>query len=315
MNKLKVVYLGTPDFSVPCLELLYNHSQIDLRCVVSMPDRPAGRGQHLKSPEVIDFSKKNKIKYFQAENINKEEKFLKEIEKEKIDIIIVLAFAQFLGQRILNIPKYGCFNIHTSLLPKYRGAAPIQYALLNGDQVTGVSIQKMVKKMDAGDIAISHSVSISMNETGGQLYTRLKFQAALSLNELIEKIQTNSIKFNPQNEDFISFAPTLKKNDGFLNFSNEDYETIKNKIRALDPWPGTFCYLDAKRMKVFSIETNPQTLEPGKTMKTRTSLLVGCLDKTISFRTIQIEGKKKSDLTAIINGIKENCIINPQDKL
>ena len=151
MKKLNVVFFGTPDFSVPTLELLHHHPDINLLAIVTMPDRPAGRGQELKSPPVAEYAKQNKIQLYQVENINKEETILSQLEQKNVDFILVLAFAQFLGSRVLKMPKLGCFNIHTSILPKYRGAAPIQYALLNGDTSTGVSIQKMVKEMDAGD--------------------------------------------------------------------------------------------------------------------------------------------------------------------
>ena len=158
MKKQRVVFCGTPDFSVPTLELLHNHPLIEVAYVVTMPDRPKGRGQQLHSPPVAEFAKQNKIPLFQTANINKENDFLNQLKREKIDFLMVLAFAQFLSDRVLNIPKLGCFNIHTSLLPKYRGAAPIQYALLNGDCVTGVSIQKITSKLDAGDVALAFPV-------------------------------------------------------------------------------------------------------------------------------------------------------------
>src|SRR5690606_6513473 len=182
---------------------------------------------------------------------NKEEEFLAQLESMKLDGMVVLAFAQFLGSRLLNMSRLGCFNIHTSILPKYRGAAPIQYALLNGDKKTGVSIQKMVKKMDAGDLVWSDEVDISENETGGMLYTRLKFQAALSLSNFLNNI--DSLTFTPQREEDVSFAPTLKKEDGFLDFENKSFQQIFNQIRALKPWPGSFCFLNSKRLKVFEI--------------------------------------------------------------
>jgi methionyl-tRNA formyltransferase len=167
MKKLRTIFLGTPDFSIPVLEMLTNHHNIELVQVITMPDRPAGRGQEMQSPPVAMFAKEKKIPLLQTENINKEEAFFENFNSTNTDLIIVLAFAQFLGTKILALPKLGCFNIHTSLLPKYRGAAPIQYALWNGDKSTGVSIQKMVKKMDAGDLAHSHPLPILENETGG----------------------------------------------------------------------------------------------------------------------------------------------------
>lgn len=302
MKKLKAVFFGTPDFSVPALDLLNNHTGVDLLAVVSMPDRKAGRGYQLKSPEVIEYAKANKINFFQTENINQEEDYHQIIAKA--DVFIVLAFAQFLNQKVLDLPKLGCFNIHTSLLPKYRGAAPIQYAILNGDQSTGVSIQKMVKKMDAGDIALSHPVEIHPDETGGQLYTKLKFQAALCLNDFIWKLINNEIKYKVQDESQVSFAPTLKREDGKIDL-NQNFETIKNQVRGLFPWPGTFCFLNQKRLKVFHIEKAEKKLNPGQVDISLGQLLVGCKDGSIRLSEIQLEGKKASSDSELINGLKQ----------
>jgi methionyl-tRNA formyltransferase len=311
MSKLNVIFMGTPDFSVPALELLYNHPMIHISYVISMPDRPAGRGQQLKSPEVIEYAKKHKITFFQTENINKEIDFLTKIKNEKIDLCIVLAFAQFLGKNILELPKLGCFNIHTSLLPKYRGAAPIQYALLNGDTSTGVSIQKMVKKMDAGDIAKFQEIAIHPTETGGQLYTRLKFQAALTLNEFIYDLIEDKIKYQIQDENQVSFAPTLNKEDGFLDFKNSNFQKISNQLRALDPWPGTWCYLNNKRLKVLSLESSHTKLQSGEVSSKTGELLVGCSDKTIRLTEVQLEGKNKCKDFELLNGFKGPIKINP----
>lgn len=310
MKKLNIAYFGTPDFSVPCLDILHNHPAVNLISVISMPDRKAGRGMDLKSPEVIEYAKANKISYFQTSNINKEDNFLESLSKQNIDVIIVLAFAQFLGEKILNLPRMGCFNIHTSLLPKYRGAAPIQYALLNGDKSTGVSIQKMVKKMDAGDICYSHEVSICEHETGGQLYTRLKYQAALSLNDFIAKLRKNDISYQKQDESKVSFAPTLKREDGFIDFKNESFQQIKNKVRGLYPWPGTYCSLNNKRLKVFEIEAIPGKLAPGEVNSKLNQLLIGCTDSIIRLKSIQLEGKKACTDTELLNGLKNEIKIN-----
>lgn len=314
MKKLKVIFFGTPDFSVPTLELLYNHPNIEIVKVISMPDRPAGRGQKLQSPPVVEFAKTHKLPLIQTENINKDEEAFLEFNNSECDLIIVLAFAQFLGSKVLNHPKLGCFNIHTSLLPKYRGAAPIQYALLNGDNTSGVSIQKMVKKMDAGDLVHSFELPLNNNETGGQLYTRLKFQAALSMNILIEDVLSDSLQYSPQDEKNVSFAPTLKKTDGLLNFSNSNYETIHNQIRALDPWPGTFCFLNKKRLKVFEIEKDLSKLQPGEINFESNAMLIGCVDSTIRLKRVQLEGKKACSDSELLNGLKNNLnefVINP----
>ena len=310
MKKFRIAYCGTPDFAVPTLDLLANHPHIDLRYVISMPDRPAGRGMELKSPEVIEYAKAKKINFFQTENINKESDFLQKLKNEDLDFVVVLAFAQFLGSEMLNIGKMGCFNIHTSILPKYRGAAPIQYALLNGDTETGVSIQKMVKKMDAGDLVHFHTVSIGPTENGGLLYTRLKFQAALAMNDLVIKILDNKIIYTSQDESKVSFAPTLKKEDGLLKFASRTTKEILNLIRALDPWPGTYCFLNGKRLKVLMAEPYHFKIAPGIAKNDMGSLVIGCLDGVLRLSEIQLEGKKPCSDRELLNGIKTEIIIS-----
>ncbi|MCO4755095.1 MAG: methionyl-tRNA formyltransferase [Bacteriovoracaceae bacterium] len=311
MKKLKTVFFGTPDFAVPALEMLDKHPMIEIIGVVSMPDRPSGRGHKLRSPEVVEYAKAHKLPIIQTENINKESQTLEQFKNANVDLFVVLAFAQFLKQELLDIPTKGCFNIHTSLLPKYRGAAPIQYALMNGDQSTGVSIQKMVKKMDAGDVVWSSPVDIAPNETGGQLYTKLKFQAALSLNQFIEALIEDKLEYIVQDESGVSFAPTLKKDDGLLKFKDKTFDQLHNQIRALDPWPGTFCFLNNKRLKVFSIsKIDEHSLEPGKTKVLGNKLLIGCLDSTARIQDLQLEGKKRCTDSDLINGLKDKITIN-----
>jgi methionyl-tRNA formyltransferase len=313
-KKLNVVFCGTPDFSVPTLECLFNHPAINLAAVITMPDRPAGRGQELKSPPVAEFAKNHNIKLYQVENINREPEILEELEKLNLDFFLVLAFAQFLGSRILNMPKLGCFNIHTSILPKYRGAAPIQYALLNGDTETGVSIQKMVKEMDAGDLIHFDNVAITPEETGETLYNKLKNQAATSTTAIIGKILEDKLVYTPQDPAQVSFAPTLKKEDGFLNFKESDLKRITNQIRALDPWPGTYCFLNGQRLKVFKVEKVNKSLKPGETSLEHNQLLVGIVGGAIRLASIQLEGKKVCSDTELINGLKNKggeIILNP----
>ncbi len=310
MKKFRVAFCGTPDFSVPTLELLSQHPDIDLRYVISMPDRPAGRGMELKSPEVIEFARQKKIPFFQSENINREEGFKKILKDENLDFIIVLAFAQFLGEEMLTIARLGCFNIHTSILPKYRGAAPIQYAVWNGDSETGVSIQQMVKKMDAGDLVHFRTVAIAPLETGGQLYARLKEEAALGMNDLIQKLREEKVTYTKQDESKVSFAPTLKKEDGLLKFGDKTTTQILNLIRALDPWPGTYCFLNGKRLKVLRAEKYHAGIPAGKAKNDMGSLIVGCIDGTLRLSEIQLEGKKPCSDRELLNGIKTDIIIS-----
>lgn len=309
MKKLRTIFFGTPDFAVATLEMLAHHPLVEIVAVVSMPDRPAGRGQDLKSPEVVRFAQSLKIPVIQTENINREDATLASWEASKVDLMVVLAFAQFLGSRVLAIPALGCFNIHTSLLPKYRGAAPIQYALWNGDESTGVSIQKMVKKMDAGDIVHSHPVAIASHETGGQLTTRLKFQAALACNDFIEKLSLGKLVASPQDETLVTFAPTLKKEDGFLDFANQTVAQIHNRVRAMDPWPGTYCFLDSKRLKVLAVDKTVTNVRRGSLQNHQNTLVVGCLDGSIRLSLVQLEGKKASSDIELLNGWRGNLTL------
>lgn len=306
MKPLRTLFFGTPDFSIPALEILYEHPMIKLEGVITMPDRPAGRGKNLVSPAVATFANQRKIPLIQTENVNKTEEFFSRFNTDNVDLIIVLAFAQFLGKKILELPKVGCFNIHTSLLPKYRGAAPIQYALLNGDSSTGVSIQRMVKKMDAGEICYSHEVNIDPYESGGQLYTRLKFAAALSLNEFVGQILDNKVKYIVQDESKVCFAPTISKDMGHLNFTEDSYEQIINKIRAFDPWPGTFCFINKKRLKVFTVTKVSKKIKAGEVDISENTLVVGLGEFAVRLNDIQIEGKKRCSDIELLNGFKNS---------
>lgn len=311
MKKLRVIFFGTPDFAIPTLDMINHHPSISIVAIVTMPDRPAGRGQHPQPPEVATYAKQHGIPLVQTQNINTEEEVLLSWKNEGIDLMVVLAFAQFLGERLLNLPTYGCFNIHTSLLPKYRGAAPIQYALWSGDSQTGVSIQKMVKKMDAGDIVHECSVSIAPAETGGQLTTRLKYYAALACNEFLDMLIQGKITSRPQDESAVSFAPTLKKEDGFINFSAQTLVQIQNRIRAMDPWPGSYCFINGKRLKILSVEASPIAVPPGKISNAQGMLVIGCLDGSLRLLEIQLEGKKRCSDTKLLHGWRGDMSLTP----
>lgn len=305
---MKIVFFGTPDFAVPTLEMLHNHPLVDIVGVVSMPDRPAGRGQQLQSPPVAAFAKTNSLPLIQTENINKESDWIQSIEIAKIDAFVVLAFAQFLDGKLLAMPSRGCFNIHTSLLPKYRGAAPIQHALLNGDPSTGVSIQKMVKKMDAGNLVAEMPLIISQQETGGQLYTRLKFASALALNDFLFKLSTQNYQEREQDESLVSFAPPLQKEDGHLNFTDFTAIEIERRVRALAPWPGTFLFLNGKRLKVLAVDVLELQIGPGQVSIKGGEFHVGARIGGLRLRSVQPEGKRACDDRQFVNGLKNQQI-------
>lgn len=305
--KLNIVFLGTPEFAVPTLSLLHNHPRITIKHIVSMPDRPAGRGQQLKSPPVIEYAKKHQLPFTQTESVNKEISLYESL-KTNIDLVIVLAFAQFLNKTWLTLPKIGCFNIHTSLLPKFRGAAPIQYALLNGELKTGVSIQKMVSKMDAGNIVFEKEISIRNYEHLASLQSKLQFTAALAIEEFLDLIIHQNLQEKIQDESNVTYAPEINKELGHVHFKNETRKAVLNKLQGFTPWPGLFFYLNTKRVKIHDLEIPlPEklfTITPGEIKAINQQLIVGCADGPLRITHLQLEGKEKTNDQQFLNGFK-----------
>jgi methionyl-tRNA formyltransferase len=307
MTKLKAVFMGTPDFSVPILKTLNDNSHIEIIAVVTMPDRPAGRGQRLTPPPVAICSQELGLKLFQTENINREAEIFDYLKNEGIDFILVVAFAQFLGKKILDLPKLGCFNIHASLLPKYRGAAPIQYALLNGDSITGISIQRMVKKLDAGDIAFTHEVPISEHDTSELLFNKLRDEASIALANFLPLLIDKSLSFTQQDDSKATFAPTIKKEDGHLDFAILSGREVINKFRAYTPWPGTSFTVAGTRIKLAEVELMPNSSQtiPGQVQVSGGKLLAHTRSGTLWLKKIQLEGRKPCSDRDFINGIRD----------
>ena len=303
MKKLNCVFMGTPDFSVKTLKALISHPQINILKVVTMPDRKSGRGKKLQAPPVAQFALDHFLPLLQTENINKETVFL---EEENIDLIIVIAFAQFLNSKVLSLPKIGCFNIHTSILPKYRGAAPIQHAILNGDSLTGVTIQRMVKQMDAGDIGHLKKCPIDKNETCGSLFKKLEVLCGKEVFCFIDNLCNDNIAWVSQNEDDATFAPSLKKKDGLIDAFSLDAVAIERKVRAFSPWPGTYCFINNTRIKVLTCELSSLTLIPGNISTVQGTLILGTKNGSLRLTTIQLAGKKYCDDQQYINGLKSS---------
>jgi methionyl-tRNA formyltransferase len=306
MKKINCIFLGTPEFSIPVLETLNCHPLVNLVEVVTMPDRPVGRGQKMASPAIAKCCQDKKINFYQTSNVNTDEELMKRIKSSEIDIVIVFAFSQFLSNDFLKLPKIGCFNIHTSLLPKYRGSSPIQYALLNGDKLTGVSLQKMVKKMDAGDIVKSLEVEVYDYDDLSSLSSKLKSKSAELIHQFIDDLYHNNLTYSPQDPSGVSFAPLIKKEDGLLDFFNDDAKTLVNKARAFHPWPGTHCYLNGEILKVLRVEIfeEHKTLLPGAIDISSNQLIVGTKNGCLRLMTVQKKGKKPCSDIEFLNGHK-----------
>lgn len=286
--------MGTPTFCLPTLESLLENEFIELVGIVSMPDRPAGRGQQLQSPAVAQFAKDNGIRLFQTPNINKCEEFISYCNANSIDFFLVLSFAQFLNNKTLSIPKLGCFNIHTSLLPKYRGAAPIHYALKNGDQETGVSIQKMVKKMDAGDICTELKVPINSDDDINSLSQRLSLLCSDATKSFVHDLINNKLNYRSQDEENVSFAPEFGKEVGLLKFENSTAVEIFNQFRAFKIWPSLFFFIEGVRFKVIEMQLDQASSsgKPGDCHVNDNALKVSTSKGSILITSLQQEGKK-----------------------
>ncbi len=307
MKPLQVVFMGTPQFAVPLLEDLFNNSMVIVSCVVTMPARPAGRGQQLLDPPIAQLSKEKNITCFQVENLNRDQKFIKFTEEYKPDLVFVFAFAQFLGTKILNWPKYGCFNFHTSLLPKYRGASPIHHALLNGDLLTGSSLQKMIKELDAGDVYLEKEVGIEPNDSFSDLSIKLNNANIKLLNVFLEKLLTTGINsFLPrkQNPLFISHAKEISKSQGEINFFAMGAEEILRKYNAFSEWPNIYTLSSGHKYKLNKLKLNTGEAPPGSIEGHGEYLRIGTKFQSIDLYEIQPENKKMMKIKDYLNGKK-----------
>lgn len=287
---MKSIFMGTPDFGLGCLEIL--NKKTEVVGVVSQPDKPKGRGHKMVPTPVKAYATELNIPVFQPETL-KGEAFLETLRELDPDIIVVVAYGKILPSYILDYPKYGCVNVHASLLPKLRGAAPIQRCIMNGDKVTGVTTMLMEKGLDTGDMLLKAEVEIEETETGGGLFEKLSIVGAKLLSETLDKIEDGSIVRVPQNHDEHTYAPMLDKETAHIDFTKSP-EEIYNLVRALNPHPLAFATLDGKMFKVAEVEK-----EYGITLPLGTAgeyhrekgLPVGCDGGAVFIKTIKPEGK------------------------
>ena len=250
---MKILFMGTPDFAKESLEKIIEKGH-EIVGVVAPPDRPKGRGMKMIACPVKDFAIEKNLKIFQPEKIVNNKEFKNEIKNLNPDLICVVSYGKILPKSFLEIPKKGCINVHPSLLPKYRGAAPIQWAILNGDKTTGVTIMYMNEKMDAGDIIIQKEFEIDQNETTGELWSRLSTIGADLLVSAISQIDEGTVNRIPQPEEF-TLAPMIEKSMAKIDWDNFDSKKIKNLVRGLNPILGAYSNLNEKKIKFWKIDT------------------------------------------------------------
>lgn len=295
--------MGTPDFSVPCLDILVKNGY-DIPLVVTQADKPKGRGHKLTPPPVKEYALAHNIPVFQPEKMKDESTFsyLKEIDA---DVYVVVAYGKILPEAILNLPKYGCINVHASLLPKLRGAAPIQWSIINGERITGVTTMQMDVGLDTGDMLIKREVAISDDDTGETLHDKLCTVGADALLETLKALENGTLSPEKQDDTLSCYAPMIDKTVSKIDF-NKDAESICRLVRAMNSYPYAHTFYEGKLLKIISakpVNGNHFTEKPGTILSANTEgLLISCGVGAICVEEIQMEGKKKMPVSEYVKG-------------
>ena len=292
---IRIVYMGTPDFAVEPLEAIIK-AGYEVTAVVTQPDKQKGRGKEVKMTPVKECALRHGIPVFQPVKI-KEPEAVAELEKYQADLFVVAAFGQLLSEEILNMPEYGCINIHASLLPAYRGAAPIQWAVLNGEKESGVTIMQMDKGLDTGDMLLKRSVELSPKETGDSLHDKLMHLGAELIVEALSKLEKGELVPEKQKDELSSYAKKLTKAMGQIDWS-KDAVSLERWIRGLNSWPSAYTFFDGKTLKIWEAqvteENGAQKAEPGQVVSvSRESFTVACGQGELQILSLQLEGKKR----------------------
>lgn len=297
---MRIVFMGTPSFAVPSLKALLDHGK-DVVGVYTQPDRPKGRGYKLTPPPVKEVALEAGIPVFQPTTF-KDPVVLDELKKLQPELIIVVAYGKILPVSVLELPKYHCINVHGSLLPKYRGAAPIQWSVLNGDTTAGVTTMYMAEGLDTGDMIDRAEVTVGENETASELYDRLSFVGADLLLQTLKSVKKGTVQATPQKEEEATHAPMLTKEMSLLDFHKSAY-LVHNLIRGLSDWPCAYTLLDGKRLKVYHSKVVDLHGKPGQLLNEK-NFIVACADKAVEFCEVQYEGSKRMSGADFLRGKK-----------
>ena len=308
---MKVIYMGTPNFSVGALEAIIKAGH-EVVLVVTQPDKPKGRGKAMQASPVKECALSHGIEVFQPTKIRESEN-VEYLRKFGADIFVVAAFGQILPKSILDMPKYGCVNIHASLLPKYRGAAPIQWAVINGDEVTGVTTMLMNEGIDTGDMIAKKQVRLAEDETGGSLFDRLADTGAELIVETMKMLEEGTAEFTPQNSEEATHTSMISKELGSIEWSKPAAE-IERLIRGLNPWPSAYTRLKGKTFKIWKAQVGEVSSsdKPGTIIKIgKDELLVQTGEGALSLIEVQLEGKKRMDVASFLRGcqIEEGIVL------
>ncbi|ADO76902.1 methionyl-tRNA formyltransferase [Halanaerobium praevalens] len=302
---MKIIFMGTPEFAVPALVELENDEEIEIKAVVTQPDRKSGRGQKINYSDIKEKALALDLEILQSENVNQKD-FLEKLKEIEPDFIVVVAFGQKLSPELLAIPKFGCINLHASLLPKYRGSSPIHKAIIDGKSKTGNTTMYMAEGWDDGDIIYQQEIEIKRDDTVGDLHDKMAKKGANLLLKTLKDIKTAEAPKISQNDSEATFAYKIDKSLGSIDW-NQKAENIYNLIRGVNPWPGAYSVLNGEKIKIWEskISDYPDTnLKPGTIIKAnqKDGILVQTASGVISIEKLQLPGGKKIDYYSFLNG-------------
>lgn len=308
---MNVVFMGTPDFSVGTLEEIIKAGH-EVSLVVTQPDKPKGRGKEVQYTPVKECALAHGIEVFQPTKI-REASAIEKVRSYNPDIIIVVAFGQIVSKEILDMPKYGCVNVHASLLPKYRGAAPIQWAVINGDEFSGVTTMRMDVGVDTGDMIAKREIRLDAEETGGSLFDKLADVGAKLCVETMELIEQGKAIYTPQNSAAATHTSMISKELGNIDWTRSAVE-IERLIRGLNPWPSAYTRLDGKTFKIWKATVHEENTDakPGTICKVgKNELFVQTGEGMLELLEVQLEGKKRMEVSAFLRGyeVEENTVL------
>src|SRR6266536_3474733 len=296
---MRIVFIGTGDIGVPTLQALLK-SEHEVVGVVTQPDKPVGRSQSIESPPIKEALSGTKTPVLQPARI-KDQQAIDEIRALKPDVIVVMAYGQILPRGVLEIPKIACLNLHASLLPRWRGAAPIQAAIAAGDRETGITVMYMDEGLDTGDILLQRKIEIAPDETGASLHDKLAQIAPEALAEAILLLQKGKATRVPQEDALAIYAPKLEREHGRIDWT-ESAAVIERKIRAFDPWPGAFMGIDHRNLKIFAATIVDRSGKPGQISRNENELIVAAGEGALSLGEVQLEGKRRMSAAEFLRG-------------
>ena len=296
---MRIVFMGTPDFAVPCLEALIKDGN-DIAAVYTQPDKPKGRGYTMTPPPVKVLAMDNNIEVFQPTTL-KDGEAARKLSELAPEMIVVVAYGKILPKDIIELPEYGCVNVHASLLPQYRGASPIQQAVLDGCKKTGVTAMYMDVGVDTGDVRMKSELEIGENETADELHDRLSAAGAELIVKVVHAAQEGTLVREKQDDSLSSYAGMLTKKMSEIDFTKTAVE-VHNKVRGLNSWPSATAVLDGKRVKIHRTVLSEGKGEPGQVLSLN-PFVVACGEGAVEITELQPEGKRKMDAKAFINGL------------